>query len=221
MARLFNGTTNVIRADSARVFNKSTECSIAFWAKFPSPSTNKTCYSESATANANNCISLGSDAVTGAKLRLFIKINISSPSTIDTVGTITAFDGNWHHIAFTQNVSNNVKTYVDGILDLNTSYSSAATYSAVDLAIGALIRNTNSSFFQGSLAHVANWQRVLSPTEIIMLASGMLPLHLKPHHYWPLWGIDSPEPDIGETHVVGTLNGTTLSSEGLVELLSL
>ncbi len=75
--------------------------------------------------------------------------------------------------------------------------------------IGNQATGPSGARWNGSLAHVAYWSRALSAHEVVGLAAGMLPSHLGPDHYWPLWGADSPEFDQGlAAHVSGTLTGT-------------
>lgn len=215
MARSFNGTSDRIRADAARVCNKATACSFCAWVFYPSPATGREVYAEATTANTNNLFGFLTDTTTPSKVNLGIKINVSSPNTVNITGTATAFEAAWHHLLFTQDTGNNCKVYVDGIVDISTSYSSAATYSANNLAIGALVRTSTTAFFGGRIAEVANWTRTLSAAEAVSLASGLPASHFAPAHYWPLWGSDSPEPDIGTgTHVTGTLTGTSAASGG-------
>lgn len=83
--------------------------------------------------------------------------------------------------------------------------------------------------FHGRIAHAAIWNVALSDAELVMLANGALPTHVRPsalQGYWPLHGIDSPEPSVaGATRQAGTLTGTTFASGppvglGLINLRS-
>jgi hypothetical protein len=209
MARVFNGTSDRIDANTARLFNKATAASASMWAFAASPSSAGQCYAEGNTGSNNNTFTVGTGVSSTANVRLLIKIN-NSGSDVDATGTAAAFEAHWHHILFTQDTSNNCIVYVDGQVDISTSYSSAQTYSANDLVIGALRRASISNWFAGSIAEVANWSRTLSAAEALQLALGVPASQLVPDHYWPLAGVASPEPDIGTaTTVNGTLNGTT------------
>jgi hypothetical protein len=106
-----------------------------------------------------------------------------------------------------------MQLYVDGAADSSgtrtaLSNSNSQTFNTTN--IGVLVRNTTSNFYSGTISEVATWTRTLSQGEVTSLASGLPASHLAPAHYWPLWGVDSPEPDIGTAaHTTGTLTGTT------------
>jgi hypothetical protein len=203
MARTFNGTTDVIRADAARLFSTSSACSFSFWAK--GVTTVASLYAEAATASTNNVFSLGGDATNGAHLRLFVK---AVTTVLDVTGTATAFDTYWHHCCYTQDASRNYTSYIDGAVDLSGTYG-AATVTPTDLSFGALVRSSSSGFYSGTIAEVANWSRTLSAAEALQLTLGVPASYLTADNYWPLAGTASPEPDIGTASPTnGTLTGT-------------
>jgi hypothetical protein len=108
-----------------------------------------------------------------------------------------------------------MKSYIDGGADFTHADGTMGT-ALTALGMGVLRRSSNSNFYNGTLSEVANWGRVLSATEVKSLADGLPASHLGPSHYWPLWGRDSPEPDIGTgTKKTGTLTATAFSSGGL------
>jgi hypothetical protein len=64
---------------------------------------------------------------------------------------------------------------------------------------------------QGNMADTALWNVVLSATEIAALAKGIRPPQVRPAAligYWPLDGLQSPEPDLSGNRNNGTLTGT-------------
>lgn len=215
MARSFNGTSDRIRADAAHIFAGSgTAYSVALWLKVPalasSASTDFCFFCEGNTGSSNSVFALMSLATTSlTAVRVFIK---STTTTIldDVHGT--AFDNTWHHIGFAQSNAGAFVRYLDGASTNSGSYT--GTSSPNDVAFGALVRNTTTNFFPGSLAHIATWNRQLSAQEMASLANGILPSRLAPTHYWPLWGADSPEPDLVSAGTDGTLTGTALASGG-------
>jgi hypothetical protein len=205
VARVFNGTTDMIVADTANVYSNTAAFSVAFWIK-GSAITNESCYSEGNTGNLAT-ISLGTDLTTGAHLRYFLR---STSTTItDQSTTAPILDGVWHHAAITRDASRTMIAYIDGVQDFTHPDGTMGT-GLTALGMGVLRRSSNSNFFAGNLAEIANWSRVLSTTEISQLAGGLIASLLVPDHYWPLLGVASPEPDIGTASLVnGTLTGTT------------
>jgi Concanavalin A-like lectin/glucanases superfamily len=215
--RSFNGSSDKVVANAARLYAPGAAFTVAMWLKVPALASSGAAdiqlYSEANTGNANNVFGLGSKAsVSLSGVRLFIK-DSAGITQVDSTGSITAFDNTWHHLVYSQNASGGWKTYVDGVQDLSATYTAALTPN--DLTLGALVRSTTANFLNGSLAHVATWNRQFSAGEVMSLAAGLLPSHLGPSHYWPLWGNDSPEPDLGvAAHTSGTLTGTASSAGG-------
>lgn len=77
-----------------------------------------------------------------------------------------------------------------------------------DLCLGA--ENDSGQWWDGRLAEIAIWNRLLSPTDCGRLGIGHKPTEFSPNliFYAPLLGNDSPEPDIvGGT--TGTVTGAT------------
>ena len=148
-------------------------------------------------------------------MRLFIDDSVGTVK-LDVTGAATAFDTTWRPIAFTCDASHNYVSYANGAVDLSGTYASGGTFnSALRTTIGAITTSSGTgSFYGGAIAHVATWTRVLSAQEVKSLSNGLLPSHLGPTHYWPLWGVDSPEPDLVSGGVDGTLTGTTQGAGG-------
>ena len=220
MARSLNGTSDKIAANAAHLTNAGVAFTIAGWIK-KSARANDALYGEGSTGAAGPFAELHLDGTTGQHIEFAARSGASGSA--DTItGTLTAADGTWHHIAVTQDSSNNIALFVDGTADTTgarTALSNTPGQVFNTATLGAVVRNTTSSFFSGTMAHVATWSRQLSAAEIKTLAAGVPPSLLGPDHYWPLWGTDSPEPDIGTaTHVTGTLTGTTAATGSPVGL---
>ncbi len=194
MARQFNGTTDLITVDAARLFAQNVAFSQAAWVKAAAV-IGMAIYAEAATASINNVYLMASGASGASKARIFIK-GSTGTTLLDFDTTAVAFDSTWHHLCFTQDASRNYVLYVDGVSDHSGTWTSG-TVTPTDAVIGALKRTTTANFYTGSAAEVATWSRQLSAGEAALLASGEPASMLSPNHYWPLWGVDSPEPDIG------------------------
>src|SRR5512139_3914486 len=133
--------------------------------------------------------------------------------------SIAAPDNAWHHVALSYDASsaaNDPLMYLDGASQVVTE---GATPS------GTLQTNTDAYVlgnrgaawdrnWAGDLAEFAVWDAILTPAEIAALAAGAHPLTIRPAalvSYVPLWGVDSPEPDLivkGTAAVTGTAAAT-------------
>lgn len=200
MARSFNGTSDAISAPSAVIDMSGGQAfSFSCWVK-----------ATIAQANALNVIGESRPGFNGPFIVLqgnasghsLIGARSATTGSSDALtGANVVFDNTWHHVVVTQAASSSVlHLYTDGTLDSNlsrTSLSNASGQAFTSLAFGALSRATVSGFYGGKLAGVALWTRTLSAKEAASLGAGLPASHLGPTHYWPLWGVDSPEPDIG------------------------
>lgn len=217
MARSFNGTSDKIAANAAHSFSEQAAFSVSFWALVPAGSQHGSIYTETRSTSSAPWIDINyNSAVNSANIIVQIRNDAGGTqqlsSTFRSSGSPSFADGNWHHYVFTQDGSGNYATYCDGIVGPSGSYTPGTT--TIDqLTIGCWQGNGASQFFHGSIAHVAKWSRKLSAGEAAALGAGTLPSHFGPDHYWPLFGVDSPEPDIGTaTHTSGTLTGTSAAA---------
>jgi hypothetical protein len=212
MARSFNGTSDLIAADAAAAGLFPADASpltLAIWVNGAAAST-KTAFNLGRSAAANASIVITSASNVGNRATRIVITDNANANHLDVSGTAAILDGTWHHVCLTLDTSRNVKVYVDGTQDISTSYTSGGTYTMGRVGIGCQRRSTNIQFFPGVLQDAAGWSRTLAAGEAASIGSGLPASHLAPDHYWPLFGADSPEPDIGTVaHVTGTLTGTT------------
>ncbi len=199
MARNFNGTTDKIVADAAAGFSEQVAYSVACWLKAASTITQREFYSEGRGASANPFLLLSTSTATSGKAMVVVRNDAGGTSQIASVSTaLTVMDSTWHHFIYAQDASGHWQVYVDGVADgtAHGTYTTGTT--TIDrLGIGLARRNTEANFFAGDIAEVAVFHRQLSAVEAVHLASGSPASELGPDHYWPIWGADSPEPDIG------------------------
>lgn len=206
MGRVFNGSTHLAKATGAQVVvNTRTAVCWCCWMKGAGQQ-DKGVMMEGRN-NATGSARIGTENVSGGtKARLLISSD-AGVSVLDATSAGVICNSNWHHVLFGWDASGNWKFYLDGALDASGSLASH-TITPTWAALGCNARNSNAQFFAGTIAHAANWTRLLSLTEVKSLASGLSPVLFAPVHYWPVYGIDSPEPDIGQgTHVAHTLTG--------------
>lgn len=205
MARNFNGTTDWLQVDAARI-NGTVMFkwdSPATWSFFANGGGVSQCvYCEFQGGTSNNLFALSCDSATGAHLNVVMHDNVGNV-TLNVTGTLTAFgDGNPHHVAWVQTPNAGATTvvcqsFVDGVLDINTSFNPNPTFDLQPLGarIGEL-GDPKTHFFSGDIWRVATGNIALSSSQVASLASGLPASHYVPLHYWPLWG-DSPEADVG------------------------
>jgi hypothetical protein len=203
MARTFNGTS-----DKITVANTSTlGITVGAWFKTTSASA-AACIIDSDTGAAggrNFQFRIGS-----GKLQA---ITFTGATPVTTTGVTTINGGGWFHGAITIPTSGVVTVWVNGVSD-KTSASAGWNVSAGTGTWFGTHNNGASQFFAGTIAEAFIFNSaVLTANQLAALAAGMPVSHLGPSHYWPLWGGDSPEPDLGTaTHSNGTLTGTTAAN---------
>lgn len=209
MGRSFNGTSDKIDVDAAHVTVASNPFSISVWVNSSLANANAKCpYAEGSTAGAGPFFLLQGDG--SGKLVISLRRSTAGSSDAFTSNAVV-FDGTWHHICITQDASNNLILYVDGVQDntlTRTALSNpAGTFNTA--SFGYAHRNTSSAFYGGALAHGAIWNLQLTAAIVKALAGGWHPLEFAPLHYWEFAGQASPEPDTGSSPVNATLTGTS------------
>lgn len=220
MPRSFNGTSDLITADGARVTDGGAPFTIAMWLKAAGTASGDV-YSEANTGAAGPFFQI---AAASGKANFSMRSATGGAADASANSTATVFDSTSHHLALTQTTGNLMSLYIDAAADVTftrTGNSNATSQPLTSVTFGALRRNTTSAFHAGVIAHLATWNRILAVQEVKSLAAGLLPSHLAPTHYWPLWGADSPEPDIVAVGIDGTLTGTTKGAGGPMVGLSM
>lgn len=215
-----------MHADAAHLTNGATAFSIACWIKTSAKAFGMI-YSESNPMNTGPffffMLSGSSPHTTGHQLEM--NARTAGSGSVDVFqGSVDVATSSWHHVAITQNASSQMAMYSDGVADgtfTRTANSNSNTQTFTAAIVGADRLNVTTNFFPGLIAQMGTWTRQLAASEVAALASGLLPPSLGAAHYWPLWGFDSPEPDLSSSSVDGTLTGTTLGAGGPPVTLSM
>jgi hypothetical protein len=123
--------------------------------------------------------------------------------------TASTFENSgWTHVIFTHSGT------------VQQVYINGAISGAGGTDSGAISNSTSGYFFQSNgaatcqQADVAFWSVVLSATEALGLARGIRPNLIRPASligWWPLDGLQSPEPDLSGAANNGTLTSTSLA----------
>jgi hypothetical protein len=89
-----------------------------------------------------------------------------------------------------------------------SSYNTVTTYN-----IGQAFQGATEQW-AGLIADIALWSVVLTAGEVKALADGVRPYNIRPKSiiaYWPLDGLQSPEPELSGNAFNGTLTGTAFA----------
>lgn len=196
MARSFNGSTTKMDMNALEpIATTGDSFTVGGWINAAAQSGQTCCFAQAQSTTSTNFVFLGISS-SGSKNQTNLVVSGPLP-TINHTGTSVVCDSTWHHICLVGYSALSYSVYVDGSLDFNIGASTYTFGTQNTATLGYLHRSSSGQFFNGTLSEWAKWTRSLSQPEIASLANGLPASHLGPNHYWPLWGRDSPEPDIG------------------------
>jgi hypothetical protein len=123
----------------------------------------------------------------------------------------------WYHVVFTWNGlsagSMATQSFINGAL--NNSYGGVGgtpSLSASPMSFNSIDYVNAGANVTTYLAELAWWNVILTQLEVTALYQGFRPSVIRPKAligWWPLSGLQSPEPDLSGFHNNGTLTGTT------------
>lgn len=185
-SRSFDGTMNYVQiSDDASLDFGTGDFTICAWFKDSGGVTREFIVSkDDNTGDGLWYIELGNGAVDVAldrKLGVFI-FQDGSNSNYERMSSVTdALDDSvWHHVAAVMDKSSGSSAiYVDGVLQTTETSISNGTYADIDVDSNDNVRigddnRIGSSNFGGSICGVRTYDRVLSDSEILELASGKM-----------------------------------------------
>lgn len=166
----------------------------------------------------------------GSTKHFSVILQFSGSAFIEVDGNTTnILDGNWHNLVFSytgNGLASGINLYVDGALQsVTVSGNNLGGNSIANIAnLCIASRNGGGLSFTGSISEVCVWSGVAltggnATSLTTQLASTVQPTAIV--GYWPLRGVQSPEPDISTTLGVnggtangnsGTINGTATAS---------
>jgi hypothetical protein len=130
--------------------------------------------------------------------------------------SITGVTANvWHHGAAVFASSTSRTPYLNGVAG-STETTSKVPASVNRISVGRLGRLAPIGYMDGNIAEAAIWNVALTQAEISALATGALPVNVRPSalvFYAPLLGGDSPEPDLSGGGRPLTVTGATSISD--------
>ena len=125
-------------------------------------------------------------------------------------GTVTT--GAWHHAAATFFSTTSRNAWLNGVGGATdtTACANPTGPNQAGLSAGGL----GQTYFNGAIAEAAIWDVALTAAEIATLARGVSPLLVRPGSllaYWPVYGTQSPEPDLKGAAAL-TITGTATAA---------
>lgn len=145
-------------------FYDLTSKTISFWYKNDANTLNDVAFSETDSTSNNGYFAI--QKLTSSS-SFKVRVTNTAGSTIeDTTGTANVGDGNWHHVVYKES-SGNYELWVDGINDINGTFSKPAL-TTNSLNLGSLIRPV-SGYTDCVIDEVGIWSRELNSTEVSKL----------------------------------------------------
>lgn len=193
MARSFNSTTPDYFTTNSAVIT-GTPFTYAAWVNLTSVTTSQ------------QVMTIVNNAVETDKFQLYISntglgafqarsVAAGTPQAV-TSGALSA--NTWHHVGATSVSASSRYAYLDGVQGTqNTVHCIPQGLNFT--AIGMDRDSTPGNPLNGLIAEVAIWNEALSSVEMSALSRGVSPMAVRRSAlvaYWPLWGIDSPEPSV-------------------------
>lgn len=206
MARSFNGTSDFIVNVNA-AFSTNIDFTFACWVFLSNLTQGSRFFAHGNTG-------------TGADQALAFNIESAGKFTasVDGIATSAVANANavvntWYHVALVHVAATNVTTlFINGVAQTTTATAASSVSGANAVTIGVTSTET-SRFLAGNMADAAIWSLALTANELLGLANGARPYQIRPANllrWWPLDGIQSPEPDLSGGAFNGTLTWTAL-----------
>lgn len=209
MARSFNGSSDVVTTGNFNTPN--TPITISLWAKSSTATTGLQAFIGTRCGAANLGPQFRFD---GSGNLQFSRNNVL---VIATSSGITLSNSAFKLCAVTYDQVNCIFYYGDasGVQTSTTATNLGLSTNTNGYTIGASCTNNSdvasTQWFSGPLADVAVWNVILTTSEITALCRGARPSRVRPLSllsWWPLDGLQSPEPDLSGNAHNGTLTGT-------------
>ncbi len=161
---IFDGSNDIVDIDRP-IYPTNTNWSFSAWVK-ATPTTAATIYGEGESGVNNRKIFIG--RTNSAKLRVTIQ-NTAGTTLLGVSSTGDVFDGNWHHIVFSD-ANGTAALYIDGTLDAsNFSYTRTGTFVQDSSNMGCTQEISCNDPFIGSLDEVRLYNRALSASDAAVL----------------------------------------------------
>src|SRR3989339_1532400 len=165
-AQQFNGTSNGITAPGIAAYDFSTNTSFTFeaWIKHVTGSyTGEEMIVERKTSSGALAINLKFNSTS-----VSFSVRNTASEIYDVTGTTNLYDNNWHHVVGVRDANTNqLKIYVDGVLENTVSATYTAGFASPTTEINIGWRSsTSAGFFDGIIDEVAIYDAALDAVSI-------------------------------------------------------
>lgn len=172
--------SHAVRSGGTTIYNNN-GYSVAMWVRANGTiQSDVRVYSEASTNSDAPLFTIGTaiPANPSGLAKILIR-NDANRTLLDRLSTRPIFDGNWHHIVWTD--SNGLgKLYVDGVLD-ETDFTYTPSVSTLNVSsVGAVVRKAAGNMVTGDIDEIATWRRPISYTEIQEIMASSIPEPLAP-----------------------------------------
>jgi hypothetical protein len=205
-ARVFNGIDTLIDA-GAVVTGTNNALSLSFWVN-PHNFANAYNWLTGSDQNDDSTV-FGTLLKSSGKIAYYTTYAGGAYTFLDP-GTTTLSVDTWYQVGMSLDASF-LQTYVNGVSDGTVASNGVSLLSGTQNFVMGSQPASAGRNFNGRIADVAIWNVVLTAAEFVALAAGIRPNTVRPASlkgYWPLDGVNSPEPDLSGFGNNGTLTGT-------------
>jgi hypothetical protein len=209
MARVFVHTNPDYLDCGASVTYPTTALTVTGW-----------CWQPSSGANVFNTyfgLTNGGHGGSGAGIQFALNANCALAPLIGCTGGNVSFSGanhskdTWHMFGISYDTTNGAVGYTDGSADgTDIAKGSPTALSSPSCHIGEN-PDINGRGYEGRIGDIALWTAALTAAEHKALSQGARPYQIRSGSlkgWWPIDGMQSPEPDLSGFKNNGTLNGT-------------
>jgi hypothetical protein len=230
MARSFNGTSDYITIGNIASLNVTGAMSISAWVYLAAGFTGsgfKSVHGKwAASGNRSYLLSMGgsSGSFNGA---VFFADGGGTTYSIVSTQPQSFFVGSWNHImgTITPGLTGTMNLYVNGAFNGTLGITKTALLS--NTQANEIGNDTAGDYWNGNLAECAIWNGDLSSNLNAIAALGKVGgcraykvTDYALLGYWPLFGYQSPEPDMSSNGNVGTLTGTAAANHPPIDLFN-
>jgi hypothetical protein len=222
----FNGTNSTLTSTDAVLTQLNSNFTLAAWIKTANTARNEAIVSKYDSSGTES----GYLFKTTAAGTLGIRFGGNILATHEVADSTKINDGNWHHVAVTVTLGQDVRFYIDGSLSSTTGANTVAGLSNAAFQVGSMSFQFYAMPFTGSMDEVRLFRQALNATDIAALYNGSgdtIP---------PTVSMTSPGPgqvsgtvavsatasdNVGVVGVQFQLNGSNLGAEDLTAPYSL
>ncbi|OQP60247.1 LamG domain-containing protein [Niastella populi] len=123
-------------------------------------------YSETVQGNNSPMFSIIPRSTNGGGIELVLRDN-SATGLVMQPATATVTANTWVHVAVVRTSASNIKTYINGVLKDNATFTAPASWTPTKVNAGVRWRASQSDFFAGKIDELRIWNTARSAAEIV------------------------------------------------------